>query len=154
MTFIETPEFAVEAPVKTIQEQAAEILDKCVEDIKNGYWICGKLLNMCKRERPQGCAIGLVGWNSGAARWFVSDKSWLMGYATDNSTEWTEEGKLALKFLSQAIPGGDFREDVINVWEDRIMLYNDETRDDGSPYLSPPEAIEWFERAAALARES
>lgn len=154
----------ITAPVKTeptIDEKAAEILEACARDVRDGYWICGNYLDNVFACRPKGCAMGLLGYNGGELkqRAFHPDDPrlrWEIHTTADwNHDKWKPETELAMRYLARAIPGYKHYswETNIKAVEEIIVAHNDKDPEDGGDYvLTTPDAIAWFERAAAAAR--
>lgn len=51
----------------------AEVIHECLLDIRDGLWVCGTLSKnntTCTHvEKPLGCAVGMVGINTGHCEW-------------------------------------------------------------------------------------
>ena len=149
------------APVKVVGApgvDAAEVLRRCVRDIKDGHWVCGNLFECARwggKLRFDGCAIGLVGWNSGNS---IETDDWVrpfsMVYPGFEGRYWgNPAGWEALGFLFDALPDGE----RIGRWradrESAVMTYNDDGGRNGGAPLPRAEALAWFERAVRLAEQ-
>lgn len=150
----------ITAPAKTeptVEEQAAEILEASVADIKAGLWVCNAYIVTIngRKKRPEGCAVGRVGINGGESFWSGEHQCWsLNGFTRENKTgveAWSPASKLALRHLAEAIPNSTTDpHDSAEDHESYIIEYNDNGRN--GDRLLTVQAIAWFERAAAAAR--
>jgi hypothetical protein len=132
-----------------------EILEACIEDIDAGRWLCGQLTGVNPKGtgpnfKPLGCAIGLVGINSGAAE--LQGDTFHLEYPTyDNDQRWTDAGKEAVRILAKVSPMTqaelyDYGYDDLDT--DRVADAQEivvSTNDDFC--IVPKEARNWFKKA-------
>lgn len=131
---------------------ALRILEQSLKDINAGRWLCGNFIHAFK-EKPAGCALGLIGINGGNYP-LKQIGSELVCLVTDEATEddsksWTDQSHTAMRLLYEAIDEKDkphiFGDLPIgDIWSD-IAEYNDMMQED--------EAKEWFSAAITLAKE-
>jgi hypothetical protein len=146
-----------------VREETINILEESIKDIKEHRWICNELVggNFHNEEKPMGCAIGLVGINSGAGR-LVTDKNYgsyyYMAYPKEEPEKWSEAAMVTIRFLAETTRWERGAREAAGVAEesrgnstDEVILYND--GGEGGENISSPKALAWFKRALKLAQE-
>lgn len=146
-----------------------KILERSIEDIENGLWTCGEMCEATEGPKPMGCALGLLGINSGAfpveegpdGKFYAS-----ITYPSDGA--WTPQALKALDLMvdtARAVPGtkylldrkrdqievarqnvdnyGSGDDDVVAAKEELVYALND------SNGMTPKRALSWFRRALA-----
>lgn len=143
MLVIETPvtETRKELPVFRTAET---ILEACLVDIDEGRWICNLLFSRRPYGKSVGCAVGLVGINSGA----LGLENSLYQYpreAADSGRPWNNGAINALTLLAETsktrLPNS------LDPVVDTVTNHND------VQCRHPWMAREWFKRALVLAKE-
>lgn len=155
---------------------AIQIIDASIADIEAGLWVCGELVGEeTPGKKPMGCALGLIGINSGAASITVekdalSGETVCMAYmdypaeAETSKDKWTAAAKKAVAALAdttrlRAARRKELAADSVG-WEklydpalifqtNAITAYNDGGPQDAiqSSNLSKKAALAWFQRA-------
>jgi hypothetical protein len=138
----------------------AEVLSECLTDIRDGLWVCGMLsspnASVHHVAKPMGCAVGLVGINSGNTSIRSGAAGVFAVFDFETAERWNALGQETVLILANALDGvdewtSDVEAEAVPDAESRIIAYNDEG--DDSCNISPEQAREWFERALKLATE-
>lgn len=156
------------APKRSVGKtrNAVQVIDACIKDIEDGYWICADLVRDGKGKKPMGCALGLVGINAGLAELSFNDAGVCtarLPYPTDGLIKWTTNASTAMKALSKTArvskatrtgfvkaakgdaAAGYFVDPELGANQNIITTYND--RGAGAGRLTEKRAIAWFNRA-------
>lgn len=122
---------------------AETILKACLVDIDEGRWACHVLHHKTAKRTDLGCAVGLIGINSGSLghRDSVYEYPW---QAATRGRPWSQGAISALALLAETSGRGKIRNGFDPV-TDTVTYHNDK--------LNLVEARAWFERTLVLAKE-
>jgi hypothetical protein len=149
-----------------MNKSTSEILGECIADIDSGHWVCGQLItdeNGTIKEKespnfkPMGCAIGLVGINSGAANLVKRHGSpyWEMGYPSDDpeGEDYTPEAKKAVELLAATSHMEEREKESIRGRDGGDLAVSESIVIDTNDNLchTPAQARKWFKKAYDLA---
>jgi hypothetical protein len=139
---------------KWFPSQTVRILSECIADIDAGLWTCNVLVKDKKGPKPMGCALGLVGMNSGAYKIVTNDygiSGALVDYpdaAEEEGTPWPKAALKAVDILAAQVRLTDeYPYSTFNS-VDKVVTFNDKKCPDAST------ARAWFVRALDIAKRT
>jgi hypothetical protein len=131
----------------------SEVFQECLLDIRDGLWVCGELSlpnTTCTQvEKPMGCALGLVGINTGECQWTLernaeSDYVVFPTWPNDRVQNWDRLAQECVQILAEAavIVSDEYAECVAD--NEDLMVKNEVT---GGLDMPPLERIVSFIRS-------